>query len=222
MGVVQLGSTITGSGVPANTTIVRQQSGPFGKNGVYTTSVATTLTAITLTFTVGPTVPVFPDFTPIVPPPPIGADKAVPPFPPPTPPPIGTVPVGDLIGPVIALASVPPSVAGIPQPVIGGDNPYHFPDFSSTFPVPTIVVDNVLLIGTPPPPQTPSTLNIVLDGWGPNVPPGAPTAPGGDGRLPRPASVFASEAGEMLTKPPPSNPHPPPEPPGNGRRRRRK
>jgi hypothetical protein len=58
----------------------------------------------------------FPAFTPIIPPPPIGADKTIPTFPPPTPPPIGTVPVGDLVGPAIAPAAVPPSVAGVVQP----------------------------------------------------------------------------------------------------------
>jgi hypothetical protein len=46
-----LGCTVTGTGVPAGTTIVSQQSGPVGGNGSYTTSVATTASAAALTFT---------------------------------------------------------------------------------------------------------------------------------------------------------------------------
>jgi hypothetical protein len=46
-----LGSTVTGTGVPAGTTILSQQSGPVGGNGSYTTSVATTASAAALTFT---------------------------------------------------------------------------------------------------------------------------------------------------------------------------
>ena len=155
-------------------------------------NVATDWSAVTVTFTEGEGVAFFPAFVPIIPPPPIGADKPVPNFPPPTPPPIGTVPVGDLVGPVVAPAPVPPSVAGFPQPQFGSGSATapspsgYFPIFTTTFPVPTIVIDNVLLIGRPPPPQTASTENIVPDGWGPFVPPGAPTAPGSDGRLPRP------------------------------------
>jgi hypothetical protein len=59
----------------------------------------------------------FPAFTPILPPPAVGAGGgAAPTFPPPTPPPIGHVPVGPLVGPAIAPAAVPPSVAGVVQP----------------------------------------------------------------------------------------------------------
>ena len=183
-GIIQLGSTITGSGVPAGTTITQQQSGAFGKDGVYLTNVATDLTDITLTFTVGPTVPIFPDFVPIIPPPPIGG--TAPAFPPPAIPP----PAGPLVGPAIASASVPPSVAGFPQPQFGSGDattpPSYFEEFTTIFPVPTVVFTNAMNDGTTPPPQTASTENIVEDGWGPSVPPGAPTAPGDDGRLPRP------------------------------------
>ena len=170
-GTIQLGSAITGSGVPAGTTIVQQQSGPFGGNGVYLTSAPTTLDAITLAFATSSTVPFFPEFTPIYPPPLAGeGGGAAPTFPPPTPPPIGHVPIGPLVGPPVAPAGVPPSVAGIPQPVIGGDNPSTFPDFTSTFPSPPVVFENLFMDGSSPPPQTPTTENITIDGWGPPGP----------------------------------------------------
>jgi hypothetical protein len=76
---------------------------------------ASSPTAFTYTGATGST-DVFPAFVPIVPPPPIGAARTIPTFPPPTPPPIGTVPVGPLVGPAIAPAGVPPSLAGVTQP----------------------------------------------------------------------------------------------------------
>ena len=212
MGIVQLGSTITGSGVPAGTTIVQQQSGPFGKNGIYLTSVPTTLSGITLTFSVGPTVPIFPDFVPIIPPPLIG-NPPPPTFPPPTPPPIGQVPVGPLVGPAIAYASAPPSVAGFPQPQFSTGSATappsngYFPDFTTTFPVPTIVVDgNNFAVAAPgqnppwtqpPPAQTPSTLLITIDGSAPQLPPWLTAA-----MAETPAAAYVE------TEPPPDEPAP--------------
>lgn len=141
------------------------------------------------------TLSVFPAFTPIVPPPLFGVGGGAPPnYPPPTPPPIGAVPVGVLVGPAIAPAAVPPSKAGFPliqyksgSAVLPAAPTGYFPKFTSTFPSPTIVFSNIYTGGKPPstPPSTASTLNIVLNGWGPNVPAGAPTTPGGDGRFPR-------------------------------------
>jgi hypothetical protein len=52
-GVVLIGSTVTGTGVPAGLTIVSQQSGTLGGAGVYITSAVTTLTSIALTITPG-------------------------------------------------------------------------------------------------------------------------------------------------------------------------
>jgi hypothetical protein len=49
-GTIQLGATVLGTGVPANTVIVSQTSGTTGGNGVYVTNNATTLTAVALTF----------------------------------------------------------------------------------------------------------------------------------------------------------------------------
>lgn len=158
---------------------------------------------------------VFPAFVPIVPPPPIGNAQTIPTFPPPTPPPIGQVPVGPLVGPAIAAAAVPPSVAGFPQPqfktgsAVAPPSGGYWPIFTSTFPTPTIVFSNIFTGHSPPttPPSTASTLNIVLDGWGPSVPPGAPTAPGGDGRFPRMVETLAAAAamGELHK---PHNPEP--------------
>jgi hypothetical protein len=52
-GVVLIGSTVTGTGVPAALTITAQQSGTLGGAGVYTTSAVTTLTSAALTITPG-------------------------------------------------------------------------------------------------------------------------------------------------------------------------
>jgi hypothetical protein len=115
-GIIHIPSTVTGTGVPAG---LKVTAGPqTGGAGTYTTSANSTLTAVALTFTPTSAAVFFPDFVPIIPPPPIGAAQTVPTFPPPTPPPIGAVPVGPLVGPAVAAAGVPPSVAGITQPVV--------------------------------------------------------------------------------------------------------
>jgi hypothetical protein len=48
-GLISIGDTISGTGVPAGTTIVSQTSGTTGGAGVYVTSVATTASAATVT-----------------------------------------------------------------------------------------------------------------------------------------------------------------------------
>jgi len=50
-GTIIVGATVTGTGIPAGTTIVNQQSGTTGGAGVYTTSASTTASAAALTFT---------------------------------------------------------------------------------------------------------------------------------------------------------------------------
>ena len=50
-GSVLLGSVVAGTGVPVGTKIVSQTSGTVGKDGVYITTVPTTLTSVALTFT---------------------------------------------------------------------------------------------------------------------------------------------------------------------------
>jgi hypothetical protein len=120
---------------------------------------------------------VFPAFTPIVPPPTFGL-----PPPPVFPPATGghtpvPVPVGPLVGPAVAAAAVPPSVAGITQPVIGGSHPIVFPGFSTTFPNPPVSVQT-----TPPPPNMiVTTPPIVLNGWGPHAPGGTLLGAKGNG-----------------------------------------
>lgn len=131
---------------------------------------------------------VFPAFVPIVPPPPIGNAQTIPTFPPPTPPPIGQVPVGPLVGPAVAAAAVPPSVAGVVQPqyktgsaTTPAANGY-FPKFTTTtayagFPnqppagVPIVfsnISTNPSFSGgawvVPPVPSTPTTAQITLNG----------------------------------------------------------
>jgi hypothetical protein len=53
VGIITLGSTITGTGVPANTTVVAQTAGTPGGNGTYTISGAASISAALLTFTPG-------------------------------------------------------------------------------------------------------------------------------------------------------------------------
>jgi hypothetical protein len=53
-GIIMTGSAIAGAGVPAGITIVGQQSGPPGGNGIYTTNVATALSSVALTITHAP------------------------------------------------------------------------------------------------------------------------------------------------------------------------
>lgn len=193
-GKIQVGSTMTGTGVPAGITIV---SAPIGGGaGNYTTSAPTTLAAVALTFTVGATVPVFPDFVPIIPTstPPggvgqIGEAVATPTFPPPTPPPIGHVPVGPLVGPAVAAAGVPPSLPGVVQPQFQAPGNAttppangYFPKFTTTtayagFPnnppagVP-IVFSNIYTGGATQitPPSTPTVAQITLNGMSILVP----------------------------------------------------
>lgn len=50
-GTIMVGATITGTGVPAGTTIVSQASGTTGGAGTYITSAATTLAGVALTIT---------------------------------------------------------------------------------------------------------------------------------------------------------------------------
>lgn len=165
--------------------------------------------SITVTEGVPPTEPVFPAFTPIIPPPPMGDPVGVPPFPPPTPPPMGKVPVGPLVGPAISSASVPPSTPGFVQPrfippgsaTVPPANGY-FPVFTTVSPSPPIVFANIWNgagisnpgdpTADPPipptwangtPPSTPTTRNIILNGWGlpgpQTTPPQVVTPPGG-------------------------------------------
>lgn len=175
----------------------------------------------TFSFVPANTISQFPTFTPIVPPPVIGVGGGPPPsYPPPNPPPIGAIPPGVTVGPAISPAGVPPSLAGVVQPQFKTGSATAptaaswFPQFTTTFPKPTIVVggNNFAALNAghippwtqAPPAQTASTLCIVLDGWGPGVPPGAPTAPGGDGRFPRMAGLSAEiEADEAEDEPAP-------------------
>src|SRR6516225_3851087 len=90
-GVIHIPSTVTGTGVPANTTVT---AGPqAGGAGTYTTNQNTTLSAVALTFTPVSTAVFFPDFT--LPVSPIAGGQPPPPaFPPPS-----AVPVGPLGSP---------------------------------------------------------------------------------------------------------------------------
>lgn len=117
---------------------------------------------------------VFPQFTPLIPPPLIGG--TAPAFPPPATP---AQMQGPLIGPAIGAAGVPPSTAGITQPQFGSGSATspaangYFTQFTTTFPVPTIVFSNVITIPTGNfntgwtstlPPQTPSTICVHASG----------------------------------------------------------
>lgn len=119
----------------------------------------------------------------------IGNPVGVPVFPPPTPPPIGEVPTGPLVGPAVAAAPVPPSLAGVVQPSFATGSKTVplpsalFPAFTTapyaTFPTTQpIIVPNIWNIATMTagawvmnaPPSTPTNQLIILDGWGPPGP----------------------------------------------------
>ena len=125
---------------------------------------------------------VFPAFVPIYPPPPVGNAQTIPTFPPPTPPPIGAVPVGPLVGPAVAPAAVPPSTAGFPLIRYGSGSAtaptaaHVFPAVTTTYPNPTVVFSNIYTGGAPQiaPPSTASTQNVPVGGWGPPVGPAFP------------------------------------------------
>ena len=108
-----------------------------------------------------PAVPVNITGTPIIPPPPIGNPVGVPPIPPPIP-----IPSGPLVGPAIDDAPVPPSLAGVVQPVFTTGSATAptaaslFPDFTTVSPNPPIVFANLMMIGGMVPPSTPTTPQV--------------------------------------------------------------
>lgn len=186
-----------------------------------------------LTITSSPSMASFPEFIPIIPPPPIGNPVGVPPFPPPTPPPIGVVPVGPLVGPAIAPAGVPPSLAGVVQPQFatgsGTAPPSYFPSFTTTtayagFPnqPPTgvpIVYANIFTGGATPviPPSTPTVAQIILNGMSILAPHlGEDDAGAVSGGHAEPAE---RSAGTVLSDPDADELHQP-EPPSRGRSQR--
>jgi len=59
-GTIVINAVVAGAGIPTGTTIIAQQSGSPGTNGVYTTSVATTASSAALTFTPPPPVSPWP------------------------------------------------------------------------------------------------------------------------------------------------------------------
>jgi hypothetical protein len=135
----------------------------------------------------------FPAYTPLSAPG-IGVGGGPPPaFPPPTPPPIGHIPPGVLVGPAIAAAGVPPSVAGFARLIFtfgSATTPpasAAFPEFTTTYPSPPIIIDAPQNTNTPiwvaptqPPPTQATTAAITISGnWGPPrgpaLPPVVPT-----------------------------------------------
>jgi hypothetical protein len=143
-----------------------------------------------------PTESAFPEFVPIFPPPPVGGTP--PAFPPPSIP----VPAGPLVGPVIAAAGVPPSVAGIPLIRTVSAWTYAFPDFMVDLvtPPPIFRKNDVPLIGNMPVPQTPTNTQVPTGGMGPPIGPSITPPP------------ITPHAVEPAAAPPPPEP-PPPEPP---------
>ena len=218
------GMIVTGTGAPANFTVIRQLP-PIttpGGAGTYLMSATSTLAGISLTFQAPSSLGFFPDFTPIIPPPLIGNP----------PPPAGTqnIPVvnGAVVGPAIAPAAAPPSTPGFTQPRFQAPGSATvptgaqlLPQFTTTFPNPPITVSNVWTIPTisggvwtthlPAPIAT--TANITLSStWGPPGPsgagPGPPayTNPPGAGK-PAMASVEGVVAAEALAEEEPEEHH---------------
>lgn len=109
--------------------------------------------------------------TPIIPPPPVGDPVGYPVFPPtgantaPVP-----LPATPLVGPAIAAAAVPPSVAGVVQPQYKSGSATVptaaslFPEFTTGASSPPIVLTNIFKIGEVPPPlpTTPGVAPIVI------------------------------------------------------------
>lgn len=130
----------------------------------------------------------FPAYTPLFPPPLVGQGGGAPPnFPPPTPPPIGTIPAGVLVGPAIAAAAVPPSIAGKALIIFtfgSATTPSAsaaFPQGTTTYPSPPIVFSNIYTGGSTPvtPPSTASTPPMggsynTGGQWGPPIGPALP------------------------------------------------
>jgi hypothetical protein len=167
--------------VVASDTSITCKTPPASRDGPVSVSVTTPggtgasgPTAFNYTGATG-TTDVFPAFVPIYPPPPVGADKAIPTFPPPTPPPIGVVPVGDLVGPAIAPAAAPPSVAGVVQPQYKTGSATVptaaslFPSFSAAGPHPAIIIP----VSPPPLPDNRATKTGAV--WDNKTPPSTPT-----------------------------------------------
>ena len=154
---------------------------------------------------------------------PVGADQPIPTFPPPTPPPIGHVPVGEFAYMDVQPGPVGISVAGIVQPVFrtgSATSPTaasFFPSFTATFPNPPITVSNVWTIPTLAggvwtthlPPSIVTTANITLNGWGPPGPsglgPGPPQYPNPPGAG-KPQMAEAGTEETQFTEPPPAEP----------------
>jgi hypothetical protein len=194
-------------------TITVQTPGGIGTSGLIYTYTGSTGTS-----------DVFPAFVPIYPPPPVGNAQTIPNFPPPTPPPIGAVPVGPLVGPAVAAAAVPPSTAGFPLIRYGSGSATvpaianMFPAFTTVFHNPPIVFSNIFTDGVTPqaPPSTATTQNVPVGGWGPPQGPAFPppsfTLPAMDVHTPPRTPPF-----DPPRAPPPAPPRtPPPAPRGSG------
>lgn len=119
------------------------------------------------------------------------------------------VPIGPEVGPAIAAAAVPPSIAGVVQPQYksgSGTVPTAaslFPAFTSGSPSPPIVFANIAQIGTVPPPlpSTPPATNLIVISTAPAIPQ-LPWNPGPAG-LPvntvRPTITGTTTVGSTLT-----------------------
>lgn len=120
----------------------------------------------TLTLSKDPSHAGFPQFTPIVPPPPIGDPISVPVFPPVSP---ATAPVavpqGPLVGPAVGGNLVGPPPPPYPPTFKTGSatSPTAaswFPQFTTTFPSPTVVFANLFNLWPTAVPMTTTTQNV--------------------------------------------------------------
>lgn len=194
---------------PAPVTLDAADSAPGVQQPVFKSGSATS-----------PATPINITGAPIIPPPIISNPSGYPTFPP-----TGAntapvaVPIGPLVGPAVANAAVPPSIAGIVQPQYksgSGTVPTAaslFPAFSAASPSPPIVFANTAMIGSGKPPSTATTAAIVISTAPaipqlPWVPPGATglpvntTAPVITGTPPyHPGSVVTCSTGAWTNSP---------------------
>jgi hypothetical protein len=144
--------------------------------------------------------------SPILPPPLISNPPGTPVFPPTTGAAPVPVPVGPLVGPAVPAATVPPSVAGFPQPQYttgSGTVPTAaslFPSFSAAGPF-----QPILLVTTPPPvplplPTTPGTQPIIISAVPtiPQLPWNPPATQPPPVNTVRPTITGTAEVGQIL------------------------
>jgi hypothetical protein len=193
-GVIVKATTMTAGAVASVTIINRGSTTAPPANPVSQVSTSGAGTGAKFNLQWAPILDVFPGFTPIYPPPPVGQGSgSTPPFPPPSIPP----PAGPLVGPVFGSG-------GTSHTSPTGTVVITWPGFSTTFPNPPLTVSNVWTVPTLAsgvwtthlPAQIVTTPCVLVGGWGLPGPsgsgPGPPTYPSPPGAG-RPSMMMSEE-----------------------------